>query len=400
MRLHRGGLLFLGLMFACSARSAELDAILEEAVASGRIPAVVGMVASADQTLYAGAFGLADVEREVPVRLDSLFRIASMTKPITSTAVMQLVERGALRLDAPMSDYLVAFESAPILLGVDDSGAGQHSQARYTPTLSELLTHTSGFGYSVWNQLLFATTDFSKFSPTYYQQQPLIFEPGAAWAYGTSTDWAGAIVEEQSGMSLEAYFAEKILRPLAMEDTAYNVDTGKQARVVTRHQRAPDGRLTELPNDDLSLSSAFSGGGGLKSTAGDYVRFMQMFLDQSSDNVVSAATRAAMSQNQTGSVTVVEMQTAMPNLSNDFAMHPNSESVFGYGFEINLQDLPGRRRAGSLAWAGLYNTYFWIDPESGLCGVLLAQLTPFFDAEVVETFQNFERAAYEKFMAN
>ena len=375
----------------------ELDALLERATTEGRIPAIVAMAASADDVLYVGAAGYADVANEVPVTVDSIFRIASMTKPLTSLAAMQLAQQGKLRLEAPMSDYLPDFEPKHVLLGVDNSATGEYSAASYTPTLQQLLTHTSGFAYSVWNQSLFAITDFSQYSPTYYRREPLVFEPGTAWAYGTSTDWLGWIVETVTGSSLEAYFAQHVTGPLGMADTAYNLPANKHARVVTRHQRNGDGSLRELPNDDLNPSTAFLGGGGLRSTAADYVRFMQAFLDADRSARVLNADIAAMSSPQSGNVDIVEMQTAMPNLSNDFAMHPEVRSAFGFGFEINLSDVPGRRQAGSLAWAGLYNTYFWIDPQSELCGVLLTQLTPFYDDDVTEVFVQFERLVYEAF---
>lgn len=372
-----------------------LDAVLDKSVAEGRIAGAVAMVASRDAILYARAVGLADVAQQAPMQLDSVFRIASMTKALTSVAIMQLVERGRIELDAPMSRYLDDFEAGPVLLDVAN-GAPVYSEAVYTPTVRQLLSHTSGFAYSVWNERLFAITDFSKFTPTAFRDEPLVFVPGTRWHYSTSTDWLGLIVEEVSGKSLEDYFARSITSPLGMIDTAFNIAEDRQGRLVTRHQRREDGALSELPSNDLAPVTFFSGGGGLHSTAADYIGFMQMILNggQGRARILGEASVTEMSKNQIGSMEVGPMYTSMPGLSNDFDIFPHSTARFGLGFVINESDIPGRRRSGSLAWAGLHNTYYWIDPESGLCAVLMTQVLPFYDAAVVELLEDFETAVY------
>ena len=385
---------------AANVQSATLDNVLEEAVAAGRVPGVVAMVASADEVLYAGAFGHADVGSGIPMATDSVFRIASMTKPLTSVAVLQLSEKGKVTLDAPMSDYLPDFSARPILLSAEDAASARYSDATYTPTLRQLLSHSSGFVYSVWNELLFSITDFTQLTPTSYRQEPLLFVPGSEWHYSTSTDWLGDVVEQVSGLSLEEYFAANIVEPLGMEDTAYNLPPSKWSRVVTRHQRSADG-LAETPTNDLAEVTHFSGGAGLKSTGADYVRFMQAMLGSSDvPAILQPDSIAAMGSGQIGDATVGEMRSQMPGFSNDFLVNPGVDSTFGLGFQINTEDVPGGRRAGSLAWAGLYNTYFWIDPESNLCGVLLTQILPFYDAEVVALLAAFEREAYRAYRSN
>lgn len=377
------------------------DSVLEAAVADGRVPGVVAMVADSTGVIYAKAAGFADVAGQTPMQIDSMFRIASMTKPITSVAMMQLIEQGKVELDAPISDYLDDFEARKVLLSVAD-GVPTYSDEAHTPTIRQLLSHSPGFGYSVWNERLFAITDFAGFSPTYFMSEPLVFEPGSQWHYGTGTDWAGLIIERITGNSLEAYFHDAITAPLGMVDTSYNLADAKQARVVTRHQRGADGELTELPNDDFSEVTFYSGGGGLRSTAADYVRFMQMMLGHGDDNVriLSAASLAAMGENQIGDIAVGEMKTRMPNFSNDFDVYPNTVARFGLGFLINEKDIPGRRRSGSLTWAGLYNSYFWIDRKSGICGVLMTQILPFYDPAVVDLLAEFETAIYESIRMN
>lgn len=388
------------LLTTTTVQAASLDEVLESSVAAGRIPGVVAMVASSDEILYAGAFGQADIANDVPMAVDSIFRIASMTKPLTSVAVLQLAEDGKLSLDAPMADFLADFSPRRILLSAAEGGTLRYSAEAYTPTVRQLLSHTSGFVYSIWNELLFSVTDLSQFTPTSYRDEPLLFPPGTAWHYSTSTDWLGDIVEHVSDMSLEEYFAARIAQPLGMVDTAFNVPESEWPRVVTRHQRSQDG-LVETPTNDLAAVTHFSGGGGLKSTAADYVRFMQAVLGSDEGHaILSADSVVAMSRDQIGAASIEIMRSQLPSFSNDFVMNPGVKSTFGLGFQINVEALPGRRRAGSLAWAGLHNTYFWIDPESDLCGVLLTQILPFYDAAAVELLEEFERAAYLQYRPN
>ena len=179
-----------------------------------------------------------------------------------------------------------------------------------------------------------------------------------------------------------------------MADTSYVLSDAMRAGLVTLHRREQDGTLTVSPRGDIPPPTFFSGGAGLYSTAGDYIRFMQMIL-RGGEDVLSPESIEAMSRDQIGGLEVVEMKTAMPSFSNDFEIFPDHESSFGLGFQINEEDIPGRRSRGSLAWAGLNNTYFWIDPERDLCGVLLTQILPFYDPAVVDLLVEFEAAIYE-----
>jgi CubicO group peptidase (beta-lactamase class C family) len=393
-------LLLCALLAGCAASPsapstiASPDEVLSEAIADGRLPGAVAIVADAHGILYSAAVGLADVARGEPMQLDSMFRIASMTKPVTSAALMQLVERGDVDLDAPLSRYVPEFDPRPVLLRIDERGPHFSSDA-FEPTVRQLLTHTSGFGYTVWNNRLRAVSVFSEGDPAGFMQEPLVNVPGSRWEYSTGIDWAGVIVERVSGLSLAEYFRREITGPLGMDDTFFNVPVARQPRVVTVHRRTEAG-LAEIPNRRFPVVSFFNGGHGLVSTAGDYVRFMQMFLSGSDAHGrhLSADSIAAMTRNQIGDLEVRPMRTVMPEFSNDFALLPGSVSRFGLGFLINETDMPGRRRAGSLAWAGLYNTYFWIDPDSGICGVLMTQVLPFFDADIATLFADFERSVY------
>ena len=376
------------------ATGASPDEVLSAAIAEGRIPGAVAMIADADGILYSTAVGLADVSAGKPMKLDSMFRIASMTKPVTSAALMRLVEQGKVDLDAPLSRYVPEFDPRPVLLRIDDGGP-HFSSERYEPTVRQLLSHISGFGYTFLNDRLRAVSVFSESEPDGFMQEPLVNAPGTLWEYSSGIDWIGVIVERVSGVPLNEFFRREITGPLGMDDTFFNVPVAQQSRIVTVHQRSGNG-LTEIPNTRFPVVSFFNGGHGLVSTAGDYVRFMQLFLrsEETADRILSAGSIEAMTRNQIGGLAVREMRSVMPEVSKDFLLFPDSVSRFGLGFLINEADVPGRRRAGSLTWAGLYNTYFWIDPASGICGVLLVQVLPFFDAEVVRVFEDFERAVY------
>ena len=378
----------------------EINSVLEAAVQQGRIAGVVALAADSEKVLYSGAFGLADVEARKPMSVSSIFRIASMTKPVTSVAIMQLAEADAIELSAEAAQYLPAIANKLHLLSVEDN-RGLFQKPRSQPTVAQLLSHTSGFGYEVWDNVLASGANAGLFTgmtqgADAVLDAPLAAEPGSRWLYSISTDIAGRIVEGVSGKNLESYFQDHILRPLGMNDTSFNVAPGSEGRVVTLHNRGTDGTLTEQPNGPFTPTNVFSGGGGLYSTGPDYVRFMQMILREGElgTRVVSAASVDAMKQNQIGELEVGTMETQWPGLSNTFNFFPDSVARFGYGFLLNEQSVQDGRGAGSLAWGGLYNTYFWIDPENDICGVVLAQVLPFFDADVVNVLREFEKAVY------
>lgn len=379
-----------------------IDELLARAVQQGRVAGVVAMAADADKILYAGAFGLADVAAEKPMRLDSIFRIASMTKPITSLAVMQMVEAEQIALSEPIATYLPDLGNKLRLLEVNDN-RGVFERPSEQPTVAQLLSHTSGLGYEIWNPVLNEGARAGLFSGMTasgqgYLRAPLVYEPGHRWNYSISTDVLGHLVETLRGVTLEAYFQANILEPLEMVDTSFLVPAERQERVATLHARAPGEPLTEQANEGFPIPEHFSGGGGLYSTAPDYVRFMQMILrdGQLGNRVLQPASIAAMASNQIGNLEMVRMTTYWPGLSNSFHLFPEAVGRFGFGFALNERAIPGRRRAGSLAWAGLYNTYFWIDRTSNRCGVLLAQILPFYDAEVVALLDEFEHAVYQQ----
>jgi CubicO group peptidase (beta-lactamase class C family) len=227
---------------------------------------------------------------------------------------------------------------------------------------------------------------------------PLMFEPGSRWQYGTSADWSGRLVETVSGLSLEQYFQKNILEPLGMHDTSFLVSAAKFDRLVSEYRRQDDGTLKEDPRALPKPPKAFNGGGGLYSTAPDYVRFMQMILRRGQgpkgEQILQPKTVDMMATNQVGNLSAGKLKTARPAISSDVDFHPGFKDGFGFGFLINSKGYEGGRSAGSLAWAGVANTYFWIDPKKRVAGVIMMQFLPFADKEAIAVLGDFERAVY------
>jgi len=381
-------------LLAASGRT-EVDETLRSGIARRKIPAVVGMVASGSKTLYAGAFGRRD-SSGVPVQVHSIFQTMSMTKAITTVAALQLVEQGKLGLDEPVARHLPQFEKIQVLEGFDSNDKPSLRPAATSPTLRHLVTHTSGLCYDVWDENMFRYT--SKNPELQTVPGPLMFEPGKRWQYGRGLDWTGRLVEAVTEMTLEDYFQQKILRPLGMEDTSYIIPAAKFERLVSNHHRAENGDLQQEERKLPDPPKSFNGGGGLYSTATDYVRFMQMILKRgmgpNSTRILQAETVDSMKVNQIGPLTAGKMKTFRPNLSSDVDVQPGRTEKWGLGFLINTTPYAGGRSAGSLAWAGLYNTFYWIDPKRDLCAVILMQFLPFVDKEAIGLLNEFERTVY------
>ena len=362
-------------------RTATIDDALRQGIARRKIPAAVALVAGPKKMLYSGAFGQRDASG-TPVKVDSLFSIASMTKAITTVAALQLVEQSKVGLDEPVSRHLPVFEKIQVLQGFDAHGEPTLRPASALPTLRHLLTHTSGLCYDTWDGDMFRYT--SKRPEPQSAPGPLMFEPGTRWQYGQGLDWAGRLIEAISGMSLEDYFQKKIFQPLGMEDTSFLLPSAKFDRLVT---------LAQAERKPPTPPKSFNGGGGLISSAADYVRFMQMILNRGS-GILQPKTVDSMKVNQIGAATAGKMKSYKPNVSSDVDIQPGHTEKWGLGFLINTTPYAGGRSAGSLAWAGLYNTFYWIDPKRNLCAVLLMQFLPFVDPEAVGLLYDFEKAVY------
>jgi methyl acetate hydrolase len=384
-----------------AASSAGISQNLRASLDRHKIPACVAMAATVDKITYTGAFGKRDSKSGMAVTPESIFMIASMTKPVTSVAAMQLVERGKLKLDEPASTYLPELGKLDVLHGFDESGQPILKPATKPVTLRTLLTHTSGFAYDTWfaDMLRWEKVTGHTFPlGTVAPLTPLMFEPGTRWQYGTSADWSGRLVETASGMSLEDYFQKNILQPLGMRDTSFLVAPEKFDRMVSEYTRQPDGTLKENPRVLPPHPKMYNGGGGLYSTAPDYIRFTQMFLRRGKSVegavILKPQTVDMMATIQTGNLSAGKLKTARPEISSDVDFHPGNKDGFGFGFLINSKGYDGGRSAGSLAWAGVANTFFWIDPHKGMSGVIMMQFLPFVDKDAVAVLSDFEHSVY------
>jgi methyl acetate hydrolase len=376
-------------------RQPAIDKVLADAVARGDVPGVVAMATDRRGIIYQGAFGLADASSGRRLEIDAVFRIASMTKAVTSVAAMQLVEEGRLRLDDPADKYLPELARLTMFEAFDSkTGAYKVKPATKPLTVRHLLTHTSGLGYNFTSPIV---RDFKPREDEKYTAGPLLFEPGEQWMYGTSTDWVGRLVERFSGRGLETYFQQRIFGPLGMVDTSYNVPASRRSRLVPVHRRQADGMFAPDSVQPPVTVPRPIGGGGLASTAADYTKFLQMLLNGGMLNgarVVRADTVELMGRNQIGNVSVPALKTAMPERSSDFSFVADGKDKWGLGFLISVEAQPGKRSAGSLSWGGINNTYFWVDPTRGIAGVILMQFLPFADEKALAVYDAFERAVY------
>jgi CubicO group peptidase (beta-lactamase class C family) len=352
--------------------------------------------------MYEGAFGTRRAPDSESMTRDTVFRIASMIKPITTVAALQLVERGKLSLEAPVPPIEPALGGPQVLDGFDEKGRPQLRPAKRPILLRELLTHTSGFAYRLWDAkgvkygealARIPAKDRKDFPPT-----PLMFDPGERWQYGGSIDWVGRLVEFVSGEPLDVYFRQHIFDPLGMPDTAFVIGAARQAREASGHRRMADGSLVAEPRERVTVAHRpFSGGGGIYSTAPDYLTFIRMLLQggvRDGTRILRAETVASMGRNQIGRLEAGRMRTTAPQFSNDVDFFPGISLKWGFGHMINMQAVPGGRSAGSLTWGGLFNTYYWIDPQKRIAAVFLTQIVPFADTRALSVYGVFERAIY------
>ncbi len=379
-----------------------IDTLLRKAVESRAMPGVVAAAATDKDIVYEGAFGKRELGKDAPMTQDTVVWIASMTKAITAAAAMQLVEKGVLNLDRPARDIVPELDQAKVIEGFDSSGKPRLRAPARPITLRHLLTHTAGFSYEIWNPAVaqYQTATGTPGITTCTNAAlttPLMFDPGDRWEYGISIDWAGKMVEKASGAKLDQYFRENIFQPLGMKDTSFKLSPSQRGRLASVHQRGADGMLApiefELPQDPEFLM----GGGGLYGTAADYLAFARMIMLDGAlhgAHVLKPETVALMVQNSIGNIEIGAFHTVAPSLSNDVELFPGMSKKWGLSFLINTAKAPTGRSAGSLAWAGLANTYFWIDRTRRVVGVFLSQVLPFYDATAIDLFGQFETEVY------
>jgi len=355
------------------------------------------MIVDADGVRFAHACGLADAAAGSAMEQDTICQIASMTKALVSVGAMQLVETGRLGLDAPIGDVLPELADPQVLTGFAEDGTPILRPALRPITLRHLLTHTSGLGYAFvqpevlrYYQAVGMPVPGSKASIT----MPLLFDPGEDWAYGVSTDWVGLAIEAVTGSDLQTYLEEHVFGPLGMKDTAFCPALPDGAAKV--HVRNPEGGFGQTALY-LGGGEFHGGGGGLTSTAEDYARFLQMMVrggELSGNRLLKTETIADMSRNQVGQIRAGKMTTAMPEFAEPFDTFPDQHTGWGLGFLINPEPVSGGRSADSLCWAGIFNSYYWIDPTAGVAGVFMTQLAPFGDLGALEAYGVLEQMAY------
>jgi CubicO group peptidase (beta-lactamase class C family) len=381
-----------------SERLARIDAVMEEHIARRQIAGTVALVARRGSIAHLKAYGMRDVEAKRPMRTDTLFRIASMTKPVTSFAVMILYEEGKFLLGDPVSRYLPEFAQMTVLPPQDSAEAGPQP-ARGPITIRHLLTHTSGLTYH-WNKRLGGALKEAGVPHGLLEEEgtlrekmkilarlPLVNHPGERYEYGLSTDVLGALVEAVSGMTLEEFFRRRIFEPLGMEDTQFFLPEDQVQRLAVVYQREQDGPIRRAPEGPIPDEAGivysvtypyrgpkryFSGGAGLVSTAEDYARFAQMLLNGGElDGVrlLSPKTVELMTANHVGAV--------------------EASLGFGLGFGIirDERDLKELASIGRYGWGGFFYTDFFVDPQEELVGVFLAQLHPSGDLRLHEKFR-------------
>ncbi len=372
---------------------AEIDTYLQQAVETTKIPGLVALVVDKDHVIYSAAVGRRNVVDDEAMTMNTIFHLASMTKPVATAAIMMLVEEGTLKLDDPISKYVPGFANREVIEQFDvTDGSYSTRPATGVVTIRHLLSHSSGLAYAFANDIVAQLSGDG--APA--NDLPLVFDPGAGWTYARGIGIVATVLERIEGRGLDSFIRERIFEPLGMRDTSYIVPAAKHDRVVTKH-RPDDGVLVESPRP-VDIRSAVSGNGGLYGTAGDYAKFMQLFLNDgvtpSGTRLLSVESIRVMGQNQLGSVRVSLQDEPLPDLARAFPVGAGRDG-FGLGFQITGQHSDRHMRApGSMSWAGIFNTEFWIDPTASIGAVLLMQYLPFYDADAIETLAGFERRLY------
>ena len=372
-----------------------------------QVPGVVAMITDRSANIYEGTAGARVLGSDQAMTLDSVFAIFSTTKPIAGTAILQCVEEGKLDLDAPAKTYVPDIGKLQVLDGFDGAGKPKLRAPKRDITTRMLMLHTAGLGYDIFNAA------YNRLAREHGQPSvttctkasimtPLLFDPGDKWEYGSNIDWCGQIVESIRGKRLGEVMKERIFVPLGMEDIAFSLSPSMRQRLAVIHQREADGSLTPLP--DLQLPpdpELHMGGHGLYASIGEYMKFIRMWLNDGAGphgrvlkkETVEAAVRNGLQSHQK----VVMLPGVIKSLSNDAEFFPGLRKSWSYTFMVNDEEAPTGRPAGALGWAGLANSFFWIDRKSGLGGYWATQILPFADPTSFSGYMDLETAAYASY---
>jgi methyl acetate hydrolase len=378
-----------------------VDAVLEQAVASGAVPNVVAIAADRDGIIYEGAVGPRVSGQQEDVSADTHYRIMSMTKMVATVAALQLVEQGKLDLDAPVEQYCPEFAKVQVLERLDGDKPVLRAPASKA-TVKNLITHTSGLGYWFWNADITAwesatgTPNVLSGSKVVFTA-PMVTDPGTKFVYGINTDWLGQVIEAAGAKKLDEAIKTGVTDPLGMNETVFAMSDEQRARSVPVHLQGPDGAWAPSEIDLKPAPDYWAGGHGLHSTPRDYLKFQRALLGNGTSpdgvTILKPETVQEAFSNQIGELDFPStIETADPASSHTLSLGPGYK--WGYGLLLNTADVPGRRRAWSGAWAGLLNTHFWVDRTIGITGAIYAQFLPFVTPEALKMYADFETQLY------
>lgn len=382
--------------------AAAIDAVLADAVGSGAVPHIAAIVADRDAVLYEGGAGPRIVgEADETVTTSTQFAIMSMTKMICTTAALQQVERGELDLDAPVEEYRPEFAEIQVLDGFDGDEPRLREPASKA-TVRNLVTHTSGLGYWFFSEQIDRyekATGIPNVVPgdAAAFKAPLVSDPGTELIYGINTDWLGKVVEAVAGDGLDVVVRDGVTGPLGMDDTMFKLDDRRLENAARVHMPSENGGWASaglLLNQDPDW---WAGGHGLYSTPRDYIRFQRALLrggELDGARILASETVDAAFSNQIGELDFpAAIATADAAITDDFNAGPGFK--WGFGLLLNEADVDGGRRAGTGAWAGLFNTHFFIDRETGVCASIYTNSLPFVVADgAFRVYGEFEAALY------
>ena len=376
-----------------------LDSILQQGVASGAAPGLVAMKGSSRGVQWTGAAGESAPGK--PMTLDTVFRIFSMTKAVGSTAAMILADRGKLDLDAPVDSILPDFAKIQVIDGFDgDQPRLRAPKSR--ATVRQLATHTSGLVYEFWNPDVPRWMAATRHPGILSGLKSSLFyaaahDPGTQWDYGIGIDWLGQVVEAVDGRRVDKFCQEEIFGPLGMTSTACESEGALATRLGSVSARGADGHFAPFELAPPAHPEFYGMGHTLYSTAGDYMRFLRMFLNKGAldgQRVLSEKAVQTMLANHIGSLRVGKLTSAVPPISADVDLFPGTPKTHSFGFVRMEQDVPGMRSAGSQTWAGVLNTHYWFDPAKDIAGIIMTQTLPFAEPPFLKVYEQFERAVY------
>ena len=381
----------------------KLDQILSDATKQGDVPGVVATVGNREGVLYEAAFGERCLGEGHTMNVDTVWWIASMTKAITSVAAVQCVERGLLELDTPAKEVCPELGNIGVLEGFDENGQPNTRPPKCEITLRQLLTHTAGFGYNDFNPDIQKVHDVLGIPGVLDCKNrtltvPLVFDPGERWEYGINIDWVGKTVEAASGKRLGDYFRQNIFEPLGMNSTGFKISDNMRSRLASTHFRGEDGQLTVYPLEVPQDPEFEMGGGGLYSTVQDYLQFLRMILNYGQlggNRVLTPEGVVSLGLNHMGDSRVTRLNS-FTKFANNSEFFPGMKKSWSLAFQINHESTDTGRPAGGLMWAGLANSYFWIDQSTGLAGVYATQIFPFADEKSFPLYLAFEKGVYSQ----